>query len=168
MKLHQNFEKGTAEHVFYHGLYQMKRGRNPSMLLMSYYTTSRNPREAFALAKSMMQDCSKEEKGDTIYGRPFLRSEIDWEKKYQQHLAGPHPEVSYAPTSGVDECKCSLCFYRDAPKHLNPSPFMKRLILAAILLFPVATLVCWFYWGSTRPRIPIEQPAATNAPPAKP
>jgi hypothetical protein len=40
---------------------------------------------------------------------------------------------------------------------------MKRLFLAAILLFPVLTLVYWFYWGSTQPRIKSTLPVVTNA-----
>jgi hypothetical protein len=56
---------------------------------------------------------------------------------------------------------------------------MKRLFLAAILVFPVATLVYWFYWGSSQARITSTLPVVTNAvtgtntatnlpPPAKP
>jgi hypothetical protein len=40
---------------------------------------------------------------------------------------------------------------------------MKRLILAAVLLFPVVTLVAWFYWGATQPRLaPWLLPVTTN------
>jgi len=46
---------------------------------------------------------------------------------------------------------------------------MKRLILAAILLFPVVTLVFWFYWGANQSRLtpanasgPTNTPAQTN------
>jgi hypothetical protein len=40
---------------------------------------------------------------------------------------------------------------------------MKRLILAAVLLFPVITLVAWFYWGATQPRLaPGVLPVTTN------
>ncbi len=120
MKLYENFEKGTPEYVFYHGLYQIEIGKKPSALLSKYYCISENPIEVFDLAKSLVKDCSTEEKKDSISGRPFLRTEIDWEKKYQQHLAGPNSDIPFDPVSGIYECKCSLCFYRDAPKEFNP------------------------------------------------
>ena len=42
---------------------------------------------------------------------------------------------------------------------------MKRIILMLILLFPVVTLALWVYWGSTRPKPALTQPATTtNAP----
>jgi hypothetical protein len=40
---------------------------------------------------------------------------------------------------------------------------MKRLFLAAILVFPVATLVYWFYWGSSQARITSTLPVVTNS-----
>lgn len=120
MELYQSFEVGTPEYVFYHGLHQIEIGQNPSVLLMDHYSLTQNPVEAFALAKTLVKDCSTEERVDTLFGRPFLRTEIDWEKRYQLHLAGPRADIPFQPQSGKDECRCSLCFYRDAPKDLNP------------------------------------------------
>lgn len=120
MKLYENFEKGTPEYVYYHGLYQIEMGEKPSALLSVYYCISKNTEEVFNLAKSIVKDCSIEEKTDTILGRPFLRTEIDWEKKYQQHLEGPSSKIPFSPIYGIDKCTCSQCFYRDAPEKSNP------------------------------------------------
>jgi hypothetical protein len=41
---------------------------------------------------------------------------------------------------------------------------MKRIILAAILIFPILSLVAWVYWGATQPKLPSVNAAATNTP----
>jgi hypothetical protein len=41
---------------------------------------------------------------------------------------------------------------------------MKRLILAAILIFPVISLVIWLYFGATQRVDPNQPPSPTNAP----
>lgn len=121
MKSHQYFERGSPNYVFYHGLYQISRGRNPSATLMEFYSRSKNPRKDFALAKYLVTGSDGETSNLFLLGRPYLRSEIDWEKQYGFHLSGPMSHISFSPKSGKDDCKCSLCFYRDAPKHLNPT-----------------------------------------------
>jgi hypothetical protein len=39
---------------------------------------------------------------------------------------------------------------------------MKRFILPAILVFPLAALVFWFYWASAQTRVTTTLPMATN------
>lgn len=57
---------------------------------------------------------------NTLLGKPFLRSQIDWAEEYQKHLAGPNASSLFEPTSGTEQCSCAACFYRDAPPPHNP------------------------------------------------
>jgi hypothetical protein len=42
---------------------------------------------------------------------------------------------------------------------------MKRFLLPAILLFPIVSLICWVYWGtSQRKKLPEAMPNDTNVP----
>lgn len=120
MKPFETFDLGTPEYVFYHGLYEQSQGRSVSAQLSTHYGTGRNPNDDFYFAKSIVKDHSSEERTDTVFDRPFLRSQIDWAVMYEHHLNGPHADVSFSPKEGIDLCKCSLCFYRDSPPGYSP------------------------------------------------
>lgn len=111
--LHQQI--GNPEYVYHHGLSKIKRGKNPSASLSEKFGGFKNPRLAFNIAKLLTNDTE-----NMLLGKPFLRSEINWLEKYKEHLAGPHADIPYGPTSGVDNCVCSICFYRNAPPPHNP------------------------------------------------
>lgn len=109
-------QRGMPEYVYAHGLSRIKKGKNPSaFLVLENGNIVRNGREAFRLSKLLVNDTEK-----TLFGKPFLRSEIDWAKRYAEHLKGPDANISFYPKSGIDECICSICFYRDAPAPFNP------------------------------------------------
>lgn len=120
MKPFETFEPGTAEYVFYHGLYEQSQGRSVSAQLSTYYQTDGNPNDDFYFAKAIVKDHSPEERTDTVFDRPFLRAKIDWATLYYHHINGPNAHVSFSPKSGIDPCKCSLCFYRDSPPGYSP------------------------------------------------
>jgi len=111
----RNYLYGTPEYVYYHGVARKKRGRNLSASLMLGKQKIANPKAAFYLAKLLITDTE-----NTLFGKPFLRSEINWAEEYAKHLKGPNKEIPFGPTSGIDKCDCSICFYRDASPPHNP------------------------------------------------
>jgi hypothetical protein len=123
MKNFRIFKKGTLEYVYYHGLARAKFGKKPIDILacrFSYFCiplkiVDRNI--AFKVSEFLV---TEGEDKSTLLGKPFLRSEIDWAKKYEEHLSGPHKDIPFSPTSGIEECCCRYCFYRDAPLPHNP------------------------------------------------
>ncbi len=112
---YNKYNSGTPEYVYYHGIEKKKRGKNLSAYLVLGNEKITNPKAAFHLAKLLLTDTE-----NTLFGKPFLRSEIDWALKYAEHLEGPNAKISFSPTSGIDKCDCSNCFYRDAPPPYNP------------------------------------------------
>lgn len=73
---------------------------------------------------------------DFLLGKPFLRSEKDWAKEYEKHLAGPDADIPFGPTSGIDKCLCSMCFYRDGEN--NPDKDCQMVKNEAKLFFGFA------------------------------
>lgn len=120
MENHKHFEEGTSNYVFYHGLSMIKKGKKPTALLIGYYTESKDPEVSFELATFLVRGSKVEETSKTAYGKPFLRSQIDWAERYVAHQKGPSSHIDFQPKSGVDNCACSECFYRNAPKEDNP------------------------------------------------
>lgn len=111
----RNYLYGTPEYVYYHGVARKKRGRNPSAFLMLGDQKITNPKASFYLAKLLLTDTE-----NTLFGQPFLYSEINWAEEYAEHLQGPDKEIPFGPTEGIEKCDCTLCFYRDAPPSYNP------------------------------------------------
>ena len=104
---------GSPEYVYNHGLSQIKKGKNPSAYLFLGTEKIKNGKAAFHIAKLLVGDTEK-----TLFGKPFLRSEIDWAEEYAKHLKGPNAHISFGPESGIDECICAYCFYRESfPPH---------------------------------------------------
>lgn len=109
-------QRGTPDYVYKHGLSKIKRGKNPSAWLsLGNGIIVKNPKAAFYLAKLLIGDTK-----ETLLGKPFLRSEINWADEYEKHLKGPDAGIPFSPTSGIDNCICAICFYRDAPPPHNP------------------------------------------------
>lgn len=111
----RNYSLGTPEYVYNHGIERMKRGKSPSAFLLLGNQKVANPKAALYLAKLLIGDTE-----NTLFGKAFLRSEIDWAEEYKKHLEGPEAEIPFSPTSGIDKCDCDICFYRDAPPPHNP------------------------------------------------
>jgi hypothetical protein len=111
----RNYLPGTPEYVYSHGVAKKKRGRKPSVALVLAGQRIADPKASFYLAKLLLGDTE-----NTLFGKPFFRSEIDWAKEYEKHLNGPNAKISFEPKSGIDACDCAVCFYRDAPLGINP------------------------------------------------
>lgn len=110
-----NYFPGTPEYVYYHGLRKRKKGKNLSAFLILGNQKVANPKAAFYLAKLLLMDTE-----DTLFGKSFIRSEINWAEEYDKHLKGSNADTPFSPTSGISKCNCSVCFFRDAPASYNP------------------------------------------------
>jgi hypothetical protein len=113
------FKNGSPEYVYYHGLARAKFGKKPiDVLSYNFMNFLDKPiviadREAaFRISGFIVNEIDDE---SFLLGKPFLRFEIDWEQEYKKHLLGPDKDTPYEPQSGVEQCCCTLCFYRDAP-----------------------------------------------------
>jgi hypothetical protein len=115
MKKTKNYPQGSPEYVYYHGLIKSQKGKNPSACLSEKFGGFKNPKIAFIIAKILLNDTD-----NTLLGKQFLRSEIDYYECYKKHLAGPNKDIPFYPEYGVDKCTCSDCFYRHGPAFYNP------------------------------------------------
>lgn len=76
MKNYRIYPIGSPAYVYHHGLSKIKNGKNPSAVLAAEFGGFKNPQLAFKLAKLLLEDTP-----NTLLGKPFLRSEIDWAKE---------------------------------------------------------------------------------------
>ncbi|HLP86772.1 MAG TPA: hypothetical protein VK153_02755 [Candidatus Paceibacterota bacterium] len=124
MKNFRIFKNGSLEYVYYHGLARAKFGKKPTAVLSHKFNhfgqiiTIADRELAFKIAEVLIKEGSDT---SSLLGRPFLRSEIDWGEKYKQHLLGPDKDIPFNPQSGIEQCRCKSCFYRDAPWPNNPN-----------------------------------------------
>ena len=112
----RHFPKGSPEYVYYQGIAREKFGKKP-IAQLSVFEGIKDKTLTFTIASFLV----KEKDDDSVLlGRPFLRSSIDWGQEYQKHLLGPHADIPFSPTEGIENCNCRDCFYRDVPKKSNP------------------------------------------------
>ncbi len=65
-------------------------------------------------------------KNNSLLGKPFLRSEINWRKEYKKHLKDKNAAIPFSPISGKNECSCLFCFYRDGKNNPDRDCRMKN------------------------------------------
>jgi len=112
MKKTKNYSKGSPEYVYYNGLMKVQKGKNPSACLSIEFGGFKDPNVAFNVAQLLLSDTE-----NTLLGKPFLRSEINYAEYYQKHLIGPDKDIPFSPISGIDKCICADCFYRHGPNN---------------------------------------------------